>query len=402
LFPAALDELTSHDRPQDKATAPLLEVASPDRYTVLGYTVADYLLQRLTPQRRSTPLPALTWHVLTEHPHTPDDLARLAANAAGRLLYAQALPLYQRLADAGDSSAAKRLPDLLTAQGRVYEAIEILRALADAGDSSAAKRLADLLIEQRRVDEAIEILRALADAGDSSVAGRLAMLLVQGREEVREILWALARRDGRSVFDAHGIPPEDIQAAHRSDGLLFELRHMDKWTEHLRALADAGDRGAAWELLDLLAEQGRVNEAIEFLRARADTDDPLAALQLANLLAEQGRTNEAIEGLRARADFGDQDAAKRLAGLLAKQGRTDELRARADFGDQYAAAQLTRLLAKRGRTDELRAEVHAGTPGAAEWWIEVLAEQGKGKLAKQIRQKGLDPHDPQKGTNFLR
>ena len=38
------------------------------------FTVADYLLQHLTTQRRSVRLPGLTWQALTYHIHDHDDL----------------------------------------------------------------------------------------------------------------------------------------------------------------------------------------------------------------------------------------------------------------------------------------------------------------------------------------
>jgi hypothetical protein len=64
------------------------------------------------------------------------------------------------------------------------------------------------------------------------------------------------------------------------------------------------------------------------LRARADTrgwkGDREAALQLADLLAEHGRVDEALAIVRARAAIEDSSPARRLADLLAEQGRVDE------------------------------------------------------------------------------
>ena len=55
-FPPALAELTIRDR----ATAPLIPVPNPERTQLLGYTVADYLLQQLTGQSPTARLPAVT------------------------------------------------------------------------------------------------------------------------------------------------------------------------------------------------------------------------------------------------------------------------------------------------------------------------------------------------------
>ena len=209
-FPEALKEISTADRTQDKATAPLVELLDPQHTQVLGYTVADYLLQHLTQQRRSTHLPASTWQALTDHPHPHDDLTRLADSAQQRLLYRYAIPLLRQLADAGDTSAAIRLADLLSEQGRTDE----LRERADAGDRWAADRLADLLVRQGRTDDATHLLRERAGAGDRWAARRLvALLLEQGR--------------------------------------------TDDATHLLRQLADAGDKWAADRLADLLLEQGR-------------------------------------------------------------------------------------------------------------------------------------------------
>jgi hypothetical protein len=83
------------------------------------------------------------------------------------------------------------------------------------------------------------------------------------------------------------------------------------------------------------------------------------------LLTGHGRIDEAVEILQARADAGHRFAAARLVEVLAEQGRLDGLRARADGGDRSAADRLVKLLAEQRRVDELIGEVAAGTPTAA-------------------------------------
>ena len=78
---------------------------------VTGYTVADYLLQHASRERRPARVPASTWDALLSHLRDPADAARLADSAHGRLLYRYAIPLYRRAADAGDGHAAVRLAD---------------------------------------------------------------------------------------------------------------------------------------------------------------------------------------------------------------------------------------------------------------------------------------------------
>ena len=84
---------------------------------VAGYTVADYLLQYASRERRSARVPANTWDALLSHIRDPADAARLARSAEGRLLYRYAIPLYRLAADAGDAGAARNLAGLLARRG---------------------------------------------------------------------------------------------------------------------------------------------------------------------------------------------------------------------------------------------------------------------------------------------
>jgi hypothetical protein len=203
-----------------------------------GYTVADYLLQHASRERRHVRAPASTWDALLTYVRDPADAARLAQSASKRLLYRYALPLFRHAADAGDEDAAWRLAVLLAERGDLDE----LRARADTGDGAAARELARLLARRWDLDGAEQILRDRADTGDEDAARELARLL-----------------------------------AERGD------------LEGLRARADAGDGAAAWRLAEVLAERGD----LEGLRARADADDEYAAVLLAEVLTQQGREEEA-------------------------------------------------------------------------------------------------------------
>ena len=242
------------------AVAALTPAGSGVMGQVAGYTVADYLLQYVSRERRATRVPASTWDALLSHVRDPGDTARLTDSARGRLLYCYAIPFYRHADDAGERFAAGRLAYLLAECGDLEE----LRARADAGDESATRCLADLLAEHGDLEQ----LRARADAGDESATRCLADLLAE-----------------------HG----DLN--------------------QLRARADAGDESATRCLADLLAEHGDLNQ----LRARADAGDESATRCLADLLAEHGDLNQ----LRARADAGDEIAAVRLAPLLAERGDLD-------------------------------------------------------------------------------
>ena len=197
---------------------------------IAGYTVADYLIQHATRERRSARVPASTWDALLGHIGDPDDAARLADSAVGRLLYRYAIPLYRCAADADNERAAYLLAELLAGRGDLAE----LRARADAGgaDHWYAERL---LGKRGDLDETVQILRAQADAGNGEAASRLASLL------------------GRC-----GAQDEAVQILH--------------------ACADAGDAdyGHVTLLAELLTQQGRGEEAERLPRFGLNPDGSVA------------------------------------------------------------------------------------------------------------------------------
>ena len=364
---------------------------------VAGYTVADYLIQHATRERRSARMPASAWDAALSYIRDPADAIRLADSARSRLLYRYALPLYRHAADAGDDAAAVRLADRLVRRGDLEEAEQILRihaddeaaaaealadllagrgdldelrARADFGDKAAAERLADLLVRRGDLDEAEQILRTHADAGDVYAALRLADLLVR-RGDLDE---------AEQILRTHA---DDEAAAEPLADLLVRRGDL----EELRARADAGDEAAADQLAGLLAGRGD----LDGLRARADTGDGYAALRLADLLAERGDLEESEQLVRARADAGDWLAVDRLADLLVRRGDLEELRARADAGDWLAVDRLADLLVRRGDLEELRARADAGDEYAALRLPDLLIRQGRGEEAERVRRFGLNP-----------
>jgi hypothetical protein len=100
---------------------------------VAGYTVADYLLQHASRERRPARMPASTWDALLSHIRDPADAAWLALSAERRLLYCYAIPLYRHAADAGVRAAALQLARLLAGRGDLDEAEQILPDRADSG-----------------------------------------------------------------------------------------------------------------------------------------------------------------------------------------------------------------------------------------------------------------------------
>lgn len=317
--------------------------------TITGYRVADYLHQHALRVRRTEHLPDIAWHALIRH-HHPDDTDRIADNARRRGRDHEALTLYQRLIDNGDSHVAELLAGLLAERGDV----EQLRRLADKGDPDAANRLDDLLAEQGNVDA----LRQRADRGDHRAADRLVGLLAE-RGDVEELV---TRADNGN---------------HHAAALLVDVVAERGDAEALRRLADNGAPFAADRLDDLLAEQGDVEQ----LATRADNGDLHAAAVLVALLAQQGD----VETLRRRAHNGDMVAAVRLPGLLARQEGVEALRQRAT---PYAAALLVDLLAEQEDAEGLRELADLGDDHAAGLLVRLLAEHGDLKQLRQLADNG--------------
>ena len=267
---------------------------------VAGYTVADYLIQHASRERRYARVPASTWDAVLSHIRDPADAARLADSARNRLLYRYAIPLYRHAADAGDGDAACGWPTCWPSAATWTE----LRARADAGDGDAAaagraagrarrpgraarpgrrrrracrRRLADLLAERGDLDE----LRARADAGDQYAASA-------GRPAGR------ARRPGRAAR------PGRRRRRAAACGWPSCWPSAATWTGPRRSCAP-GPTPATGCRLSAGRPAGRARRPGRGLRARADAGDGYAAERLADLLAERGD----LDGLRARADAGD-------------------------------------------------------------------------------------------------
>jgi hypothetical protein len=401
---------------------------------VAGYTVADYLVQHASQERRAALVPASIWDAVLAYVHDPADTVRLADSAKDRRLYRYAISLYGHATDAGDRFAAIKLADLQAERGDQDGAEQILRARYDAGDRYAGEQLADLLAKRGDLDGAEHILRDLADTGGGMfAASKLVGLLYKRRDRVglrarydagdryagaklADLLAESSDRDGAEHILRDLADTGDWSAGQDLDRLLYERGDLDG----LRARADAGDEFAAAKLARLQAERGDRDGAEQILRARADDGDGTAARELADLLYERGDRDGAEQILRSRADDGDGTAARELVRLLYERGDLDGLRARADAGDEFAANELANLLAERGDLDRLRgladdadnwyvgmkldgllaergdedglrARASAGDSAAVSRLHGLLTKQGRGQEAERLRRFGLNP-----------
>jgi hypothetical protein len=341
----------------DRATAPLIPVLNQAKREIVGYTVADYLLQHASRERRSVRVPASTWDAALRHIRNPDDASRLAHSARYRMLYCYAIPLYRRAADAGNTWAARPLADLLTAR----EDLDGLRVLA-ASDRYAAMRLVGLLKERGDLEKA-EIVEAEIADDENPAEGS-------------------ARADGwRAAAGAAR------QLAARGD------------LDGLRALVNTGSRWALDALIDLLEERGD----LDGLRDLADAGDWHAARRLAFVLEERGDLAGAEQLLREWVKAGDDSAAMELTYMLEERGDLDGLRDLADAGIGRAATRLAELLERRGDlagAEELvRGCIDAGYAAITfqgrvqvGWRLtSLLKQQGRAEEAERLRRFGLNP-----------
>jgi hypothetical protein len=326
-FEAALAYAT---RTLHGATAPLMPGApvGGGMGQISGYTVADYVLQQASRQRRTIRPPAQFWDACIEYLVDVDDLTRVANSAEMRLLYGYAVPLYRRAAEAGERFAGGALVNLLVKLGQTDE----LRARAESGDDFAAVELLEVLANTKDDQELIDELRALVDRG-----------------------------------------------VYMAEPHLFAVFKENERVDELRDFAEAGNDLAADDLARLLVTLGRADEATAMMGARADDGNRNALGYLANWYSQNDQVQEAVQAVRVLMGAGDVNAAQQLADLLAKQGNVDDLRdlAESEGPDSQAAHRLADILAELGEKEELQRLADAGSTYAATWIGANLADEGK-------------------------
>lgn len=396
------------DRALAYASRPLLGAASPliPVRTDLGmgspdaYRAADYLVQHVGRERRSTPPPQSFWDACRDHLTDTADVAGLGAAAVARQRLAAGLPLLRRAADAGDVTAMRRVAEVSRGTGDVESEREMRGRLAASGDPDAG--LQQVLLAEWDFDEilalaeagnryavahlieygdphlAVSLLREHMEPGNDGAWYRLARLLSEEEDRNEE---AIAILEGLLGGDREGKDPDE-------DVLLFlaELLAQEGRAERLYELTGEGHSGAARSLAALLERRGETAAALDVLRDFADQGDLETDDLLAHMLAERGHLDE----LLVRAET-DPRCAVAAAKLLEERGDPDAavrlLCPYADGGDVYASSQLAELLGALGREDELRARMAAGDEWATAGLA--LAALDRGDLDEAIRLDGL-------------
>ena len=387
---------------------------------VAGYTVADYLIQHASRERRYERVPASTWDALLSHIRDPADAARLADSAgptaavplchpavsSGRLLRRP-----RRRPAAGRSAGRAGRPGQPARPGRRRRPLRRRSAGRSAGRAGRPGRGGADTARPRptpatrrrpaagraagragQLDGAMQILRARADAGDRDAARELAGCWPSAAT------WTPARPGRRRR-------PLRRRSAGRSAG-----RAGRPGRGGCAPAADAGDRDAARRLAGLLAERGDLDGTCAHWPTPATGMPPCgwpvcwpsgatwttcapgptpatgyAAVQLAGLLAERGDLDEAAQILRPAANAGDHDAARRLAGLLTERGDLDEaVQVTVQVQRAGAYADLLRF-ATRLTKSSLPGGWPVCSPSGATWTIlRALADAGDPDVALRL------------------
>ena len=356
------------------ATAALGVVGGPGMGQVLGFRIADYLLQHVGRVRAVERIPASVWEAVVGHLTDPDDLVQVAESASERLLYRYAVPLYRRAADAGVRAAADQWV-ILTGDPAGVADLRARAADQDAGDrvggdtaEDAATSLGQALIRGGELDQlraqfrpnadlwgprwrinqelaraladrgAVDELRALADRGDLAAAERLAAFLAM-RDDASEL------RE-RAQFETSVVLPA-------SDDDRFRLRKEKP-----------EQTAARKRLADYLAHRGDVS-------ALAARTDAAATRRLFTLLRNRGD----VAGMRRLADLRGGDIEKDLVQVLAHRGDLQELLSLAERADEMLLGRIAMVFVHRGALHELEALTKYHWP-AADRLAAALADQG--------------------------
>jgi TPR repeat protein/transcriptional regulator with XRE-family HTH domain len=340
-FTSAIDYAT---RLLHGATSSLIPVPGTSMGTIIGYTVADYLLQHGQATRRDVPPSTSIWDAAVNHITDLSVRMALAREAARRNLYQRAVPLAEPAADAGILKAMLLLARSLEGLGQTQEAEQWYRRGAQTGNPQAMLVLAGRLRRAGGAQEAEHWYRRAANAGNPNAMRALADWLADaGRAHEAEEWYRRGAQTGN---------PQAMRAL--ADWLMDGRgREAEEW---YRRAAETGDLNAMRTLADWLASGGRAHEAEEWYRQAADTGNPNAMCALARWLADAGRDPEAEEWYGRGAQTGDPQAMLALASWLASGGRAEEAqrwyRRAADTGDRDAMLALASWLASGGRAEE--------------------------------------------------
>ena len=380
------------------ATAVLPEVPGEEIGSRLGWTVADYLLQTLVRQFRTTPVRPSTWLAIAEQVPDPQDLLRAGIEAEKRLLYAEAETLYRR---AGTTKGINRLTAMQSSRGYPQQVLPTLNAAVDAG-LPVAMQLANWLAAEDRLDDAIPFFDLAAEQGVRLARRRLATLLSQaGRLDEALVQWrrVYALEDRGPGRDRVAETLIALGRADEADAFLTETASPEEPRPVVEAPPDPDD--VALRHAEALVEEGQVDEAVEFLHRRIDELDPTQGVQhlqrrdlfrwsLLGILRDHGGLPDQVDVMKAMMrERPNSDALALLSRAFCELGEVAELSRMVEQGMSYAPEALAKTLREHDY-DALWQRARDGERAALRVLTEDLVDEGRGAEAIALWQAACE------------
>ena len=311
---------------------------------VAGYTVADYLIQHASRERRYARVPASTWDAALRYIRDPDDTARLAweASSVGRVEHVE--KAFERAFTEKEYTVAAELAYCLGTAGREERAIQLLETTIAAAQASRAVSAADLLAMQLRLawqlgetgigyanpERAREIFRRLV-RDSTTVYGPDHRETLQARRGLARQVGA-AGNPRQALAIAREVDAAATAALGADDRTALDSRfEVAVWTREVDSDAAAAERFA-----ELIQQAERLDPPPQLLIA-----DSL--VNLASCLSDVGDHAQAVQASENAISLGQQEWGATHARVLWM--RLTQARVIGSSGDPQTAADLSGRLA---------------------------------------------------------
>ena len=307
--------------------AALEPVADPEGVGALPdvYRLNDYLDNhaRTAGGRLAFP-PDSFWTAVRNQVTDPRDLKALAERARTAFRFRIAAELYRIPADLGDPYALRPLALLRERAGETAEAVLLWQRLADAGDPEA--RLAE-----REGYPALTHLAFLSElAGDKEAAERFAERS-DDYVALRELAW---EREGAGEAEA----AERLAQQAADAGAVAVVQAM------ARSREESGDAAGVERLYRRVAAFGTARALGKLAGLLATSGDPQGAERLWQQAVDAGNSGAMVEVARMREQAGDLDAAGLLIRRAAALGNGTALAELAEQQESAGNAEVAELL----------------------------------------------------------
>jgi hypothetical protein len=418
------------------ATSALVPVMAGDgEAEAICYRPADYLLERVSEERRDVVPPSGFWDACLKHVKDHRDLLNVGHSAASRLRYMYATPLLTRSFVEGNSEAYTPLSNILFGQQRADEVVRLTRTHEDRIGkipAFAAAHSARKMAESGYAEEAVRQLEPHGNdfmtspviaqiCNDAGLLSKLVKLSVEGNTHASRMLAIRFFEAGKTLFEfvdqimemlrSLGDEAEDLVFPQLTSGQmiqvgdLLEILFADRPEPSGGLFSLESGTDIAFMTGQLLKASTALTDEARRLVDLAEDNEPLLATSaevrpepsdLARELENSGDLDGALNALDPVR--GDQDAEWTRSSLLRKLGRDDAafegLRSLAESGDFNSAIHLAEMLADSGRTEEaltlLRERERAGDPFVFVWLNYLLAEQGNAHELADRAMRGDD------------